>query len=147
MMESPMTRNCHVGFGERYEETHQSQDWKVRFVPTPFSPLLSNIGLHGIEELIKSHNKRMGIIRYADDFVVTAKSRGELEEIIPSVKHWLSERGLEFSQEKTKLVHIDEGFNFLGFNARQYRTGLVFPKQANRRTSCVPKTLAAFIAE
>ncbi len=35
MMESRMTRNCHVRFGERYEETHQSRDWKVRFVPTP----------------------------------------------------------------------------------------------------------------
>ena len=43
MMESRMTRNCHVRFGERYEETRQSQDWKVRFVPTPCSPLLANI--------------------------------------------------------------------------------------------------------
>ena len=48
MMKSPMTRNCHVGFGERDEETHQSQGWEVRFVPTPFSPLLANIGLHGL---------------------------------------------------------------------------------------------------
>ena len=56
MMESPMTRNCHVGFGERDEETHQSQDWEVRFVPTPFSPLLANIGLHALETLIKATN-------------------------------------------------------------------------------------------
>ncbi len=88
MMESPMTRNCHVGFGERYEETHQSQDWKVRFVPTPFSPLLANIALHGMEESIKRfaeslemrdkkgrmlnyEHKRssLNLIRYADDFV------------------------------------------------------------------------------
>ncbi len=55
MMESPMTRNCHVGFGERYEETHQSQDWEVRFVPTPCSPLLANIALHGMEERIKEY--------------------------------------------------------------------------------------------
>ena len=34
---------------ERYEETRQSQDRKVRFVPTPFSPLLANIALHGME--------------------------------------------------------------------------------------------------
>jgi hypothetical protein len=51
MMESPMTRNCHVGFGERYEETHQSRDGKVRFVPTLFSPLLANIALNGIEKI------------------------------------------------------------------------------------------------
>ena len=50
MMESRMTRNCHVRFGERYEETHQSQDWKVRFVPTLFSPLLANIALCGMEQ-------------------------------------------------------------------------------------------------
>ena len=53
MMESRMTRNCHVRFGERYEETHQSQDWKVRFVPTPFSPLLANIALHGIQKMLE----------------------------------------------------------------------------------------------
>ncbi len=46
MMESRMTRNCHVRFGERDEETRQSQGRKVRFVPTPFSPLLANIALH-----------------------------------------------------------------------------------------------------
>ncbi len=43
MMESRMTRNCHVRFGERYEETRQPKDWKMRFVPTPSSPLLANI--------------------------------------------------------------------------------------------------------
>jgi hypothetical protein len=47
MMESRMKRNFHVRFGERYEETRQSQGRKVRFVPTPFSPLLANIALDG----------------------------------------------------------------------------------------------------
>ena len=70
MMESPMTRNCHVGFGERDEETHRSQGWEVRFVPTPSSPLLSNIGLHGLENLVKSFNPKLGIVRYADDFIL-----------------------------------------------------------------------------
>ena len=63
------------------------------------SPLLSNIGLHGLEALTKTHNKKMGIIRYADDFVITAKSKEELEEFIPRIKQWLSERGLEISTE------------------------------------------------
>jgi len=53
MMESPMTKNCHVGFGERYEETHQSQDWEVRFVPTPLNPLLANIAPDWMENEIK----------------------------------------------------------------------------------------------
>ncbi len=74
------------------------------------SPLLSNIGLHGLETMVKSHNKKLGIIRYADDFILTSKSKEDLEEIIPRVKQWLAERGLELSTEKTKLVHIDFSF-------------------------------------
>jgi RNA-directed DNA polymerase len=57
------------------------------------SPILSNIGLHGLETVIKNQNQKLGIIRYADDFVITAKSRKELEKIIPRVKQWLLERG------------------------------------------------------
>jgi hypothetical protein len=64
MMESPMTRNCHVGFGERYEETRQSRDWKVRFVPTLFSPLLANIALHGMEERIKEYAETLDMKDY-----------------------------------------------------------------------------------
>lgn len=64
MMESRMTRNCHVRFGERYEETRQSQSRKVRFVPTPFSPLLANIALHGMEERIKKYAETLDIKDY-----------------------------------------------------------------------------------
>jgi hypothetical protein len=48
MMESRMTRKCHVRFGERDEETRKLKGLKVRFVPTPLSPLLANIALHGM---------------------------------------------------------------------------------------------------
>ena len=51
MMESRMTRKCHVRFGERDEETRKLRDLKVRFVPTPFSPLLANIAIHGLEDI------------------------------------------------------------------------------------------------
>ena len=93
------------------------------------SPLLSNIGLHGLEELVRIHNKKLGVIRYADDFVVTAKNRKDIEEIIPKIEHWLIERGLEFSEEKTKVIHIDDGFDFLGFNARCYKKKLLIKPQ------------------
>ena len=96
------------------------------------SPLLSNIGLHGLETTVKTHNQRMGIVRYADDFIVTAKYREELEEIIPRIKQWLLERGLELSTEKTKLVHIDEGFDFLGFNLRHYGGKLLIKPQKKK---------------
>lgn len=96
------------------------------------SPLLSNIGLHGLEELAKSINKKIGVVRYADDFVITSKSREELEEIITRVKQWLADRGLELSTEKTKLVHIDEGFDFLGFNVRHYSGKLLIKPQKQK---------------
>jgi RNA-directed DNA polymerase len=87
MMESPMTRNCHVGFGERYEETHQSQDWKVRFVPTPFSPLLANIALNGIEDIHQS-------VRYADDMVIILKPKDEAEQILARL-HTHEQKGIK----------------------------------------------------
>ena len=96
------------------------------------SPLLSNIGLHGLENLVKSFSKRIGIVRYADDFILTAKTREEIEDIIPRVKQWLLERGLELSTEKTKIVHMDEGFDFLGFNVRQYNGKLLIKPQKEK---------------
>ena len=95
------------------------------------SPLLSNIGLHGLESVVKTF-KRLGFVRYADDFILTARSKKELEEATPRVKQWLSERGLEFSKEKTKIVHMDEGFNYLGFNARHYKGKLLIKPQKEK---------------
>jgi RNA-directed DNA polymerase len=80
------------------------------------SPLLANIGLHGLEEHIKSNNPKLGFIRYADDFIVTAKDSESLENVLIEIKQWLSQRGLEISAEKTRIVNIEDGFNFLGFN-------------------------------
>ena len=96
------------------------------------SPLLANIGLHGLENLIKNRNSKLGIIRYADDFIITAKSKEDIEEVLPEVKQWLSSKGLELSTEKTKLVQIDEGFNFLGFNVRQYKGKLLIKPQKEK---------------
>lgn len=96
------------------------------------SPLLANIGLHGLEEFIKSKNKKLGIIRYADDFVVTAKDKKSLENILNQIKQWLSERGLEISIEKTRIIQIDEGFNFLGFNLRHYGGKLLIKPQKEK---------------
>ena len=84
------------------------------------SPLLANIGLHGLENYIKSTNPKLGVVRYADDFVVTARDRGSLEIVQDQIKQWLSTRGLELSTEKTIITSMDEGFDFLGFNHRHY---------------------------
>lgn len=96
------------------------------------SPLLANIGLHGLEEYIKQCNPKLGIIRYADDFVVTAKDKESLEKVFIQIKQWLSERGLEISAEKTRIVHIDDGFDFLGFNPRQYKGKLLIKPQKGK---------------
>ncbi|MDJ0583439.1 group II intron reverse transcriptase/maturase [Crocosphaera sp.] len=105
------------------------------------SPLLANIGLHGLEEVIKSiklprdkwnNRPKLGIIRYADDFIVTAKNKETLESIKDLIKEWLSTRGLELSEEKTRIVHIEEGFNFLGFNLRHYDGKLLIKPQKEK---------------
>jgi RNA-directed DNA polymerase len=85
------------------------------------SPLLANIGLHGLETFIKQANPKLGIIRYADDFVITSKDYESLEVALTQIKQWLSQRGLEISAEKTRVVNIEDDFDFLGFNIRQYK--------------------------
>lgn len=80
------------------------------------SPLLANVALDGLQQLI---GNKYGFIRYADDFVITARSKEQIEAILPTVEAFLRERGLVLNTEKTRIVSIDCGFNFLGFNVRQ----------------------------
>src|SRR4028118_290961 len=82
------------------------------------SPLLANIGLHGLETYIKSTNPKLGLVRYADDFIVTARDKRSLEIAQTQIQQWLSERGLELNSEKTLITSMEDGFDFLGFNHR-----------------------------
>lgn len=82
------------------------------------SPVLANVALDGMEALL---GKNFGFVRYADDFVVTAKSKEELLTIKPTIEKWLAIRGLALNDEKTRIVPINDGFDFLSFNIRQYR--------------------------
>ena len=98
------------------------------------SPLLANIALDGMERLFgaeradgrhvtpclrRGSNRGINLVRYADDFVVTAPSREVFEGyVIPRLAEFLAGRGLELSEAKTRIVHIDDGFDFLGFNLR-----------------------------
>lgn len=88
------------------------------------SPVLCNMALDGIANMLKknfSKHKGINFIRYADDFIVTGHSKDTLEkQIKPAITAFLQERGLELSQEKTKITHITEGFDFLGQNVRKY---------------------------
>jgi len=82
------------------------------------SPLLANIALDGLERLCRE--SRCGFIRYADDFIVTARRREDLVKLKPHIEEWLKKRGLILNAEKTRIVSIQDGFNFLGFNMRHY---------------------------
>jgi RNA-directed DNA polymerase len=93
------------------------------------SPLLANIALNGMQQVLPAG---LGYVRYADDFVITAKTRSELERSIPAIERWLAARGLVLNKEKTRLVSMKQGFNFLGFTVRHYRNGscLITPEKA-----------------
>ncbi len=102
------------------------------------SPLLANIALDGMERLFgaenskgnytspsnrRGENNKLNLIRYADDFVVIAPSRERIiNYVLPTLQTFLKERGMELNEAKTKIVHRDDGFDFLGFNIRQYHS-------------------------
>ena len=111
------------------------------------SPALANCALDGLERLLQDKYpagkrlKSLGgekpyvhLIRYADDFVITSKSKELLEgEIKPLVEQFLQERGLELSPTKTVITHVERGFDFLGQNVRRYPNGklLIKPSKKN----------------
>jgi RNA-directed DNA polymerase len=94
------------------------------------SPVLANIALDGLGAVLQrlklpSGRGHLHLVRYCDDFVVTAPRRDLLEGALPHISTWLAERGLELHPEKTRIVHIDQGFPFLGFHLRRYKGKLL----------------------
>ncbi|MFY9221109.1 MAG: group II intron reverse transcriptase/maturase [Blastocatellia bacterium] len=99
------------------------------------SPTIMNIVLDGLEkELLKKFspnnraklNNKVHFVRYADDFIVTGSSKELLEQKVkPIITAFLQERGLELSEEKTRIAEISKGFNFLGKNVRKYKGKLL----------------------
>jgi RNA-directed DNA polymerase len=88
------------------------------------SPVIANMTLNGLEILLKKQFSRKGqkvnLVRYADDFVISGATKELLEnEVKPLVELFLKERGLELSQEKTLITHIEDGFDFLGQHVRK----------------------------
>jgi len=88
------------------------------------SPTLSNMVLDGLEEAVSCavpRRSRVNFIRYADDFIITGKSKTILEDAVrPVVEGFLAERGLCLSPEKTLVTHIKDGFTFLGQTFRKH---------------------------
>lgn len=101
------------------------------------SPTLANMVLDGLEARLaeairkrKSNGKviyhpKVNLVRYADDFIVTGDSPETLAKVKQVVVAFLQERGLTLSEEKTRVVHISDGFDFLGQNVRMYDSKLL----------------------
>ncbi|WP_129562829.1 group II intron reverse transcriptase/maturase [Paraburkholderia dokdonensis] len=111
------------------------------------SPTLANVTLNGLEReliehlgakfgIVKAKKLKVNVVRYADDFVITGISKEVLDnEIRPWVEAFLATRGLQLSEEKTRVLHIDEGFDFLGWNFRKYSGKLLIkPSKKNVKT-------------
>jgi RNA-directed DNA polymerase len=107
------------------------------------SPMLLNIALHGMEEAAGVRYTRRDpqgahvardspvLVRYADDFVVMCHTLDQAEQVRHRLAGWLAPRGLAFNEDKTHIVHVERGFDFLGFNVRRYDGKLLIkPSQA-----------------
>lgn len=125
-----------------------------RFTPTEegtpqggvVSPLLLNVALHGMEQAAGVRYRHLDadradvakgspvLIRYADDFLVFCHSRQEAEQVKARLSDWLAARGLAFNEDKTRIVTLDEGCDFLGVTVRRYAGKLLIkPSRAALR--------------
>jgi RNA-directed DNA polymerase len=135
-----------------------------RFAPTEqgtpqggvISPLIFNVALHGMEQAAGAAyqaNPYLGamdsvpgtpvLVRYADDFVVLCDSREQAEQARTRLAPWLAARGLAFNEDKTRVVRLSEGFDFLGFNVRRYRNGKLLIKPSTDAVRRVRRRLSA----
>ncbi len=93
------------------------------------SPLLANIAFHGMEAAmgVRYNNRdetisRRGLVRYADDFVVFCETENDAHAARAEMAAWLALRGLRLSETKTRITHASDGFDFLGYNVRLYKS-------------------------
>jgi RNA-directed DNA polymerase len=124
------------------------------------SPVLMNLALDGLEAALRSKfplcyervplrglRPKVHLIRYADDFIITGRTKEQLEcEVRPLVEAYLKERDLALSEEKTKLTHINEGFDFLGQNVRKHNGKLIIKPSRKSVTTFLAKVRAVIKA-
>jgi len=134
-----------------------------RFAPTEegtpqggvISPVLLNVALHGMEETAGVRYFVTGrdagsavpgspvLVRYADDLVALCETRAQAEQVKARLATWLDPRGLTFNEDKTRIVHLDEGCDFLGFTIRRYRNGKLLIKPSKAAVRRIRERLAA----
>ena len=110
------------------------------------SPTMANMVLDGLERILKDRfhpSCQVHIVKYADEFIITGRSKELLQyEVKPVVETFLRERGLVLSQEKTRVVPIREGFNFSGQHVRKYGGKLLVKPAKNNVRSFLDKIRA-----
>jgi RNA-directed DNA polymerase len=128
----------------------------------PISPILANIALDGMGRLLderftltrrgtvnmtKAGRNKVHLVRYADDFVVTAATPQVAEEAKAMVAEFLAQRGLELSEEKTLVTHVEEGFDFLGWNFRKFGGKLLVKPSKRSVRSFLRETHACILRD
>jgi RNA-directed DNA polymerase len=119
------------------------------------SPVLLNVALHGLETAAGVRYRRCGadaanakpgapvLVRYADDLVALCHTREQVLQVKARLADWLAPRGLVFNEDKTRVVHFTEGFDFLGFNVRRYRNGKLLIKPSTAAVKRIKQRLSA----
>ncbi|WP_371750450.1 group II intron reverse transcriptase/maturase [Streptomyces sp. NBC_01283] len=117
------------------------------------SPLLLNVALHGMGDAIGANLPTArwqapspALIRYADDFVAICATEQEAHDLKVKLAEWLDPRGLSFNEEKTRVVHLSEGFDFLGFNIKRFGDKTI-TKPSKEAVQRVKKKIKATIRE
>jgi RNA-directed DNA polymerase len=114
------------------------------------SPVLANMALDGLEMALQDafpkrlrQRYKIHLVRFADDFIIVCALKEVLEEQVkPLVEHFLAERGLELSPEKTHITHISDGFDFLGQNIRKYNDKLLIKPSRKSIGVCLNRVRA-----
>jgi site-specific DNA recombinase len=133
-----------------YPSDNDPEKKVCNFVGGEISPVLANMTLDGLETLLREkypptstrgRRSKVQMVRYADDFIITSSSQTQLEkEVKPLVIGFLQERGLELSEEKTKITHIADGFDFLGQNIRKYN-GILLNRPSKKNVKAFLKDM------
>jgi len=109
--------------------------------------VLLNVALHGMEQAAGVRYRTSGVnadrvvpgspvlVRYADDLVAMCESREQAGQVKARLAAWLAPRGLAFNDDKTRIVRLEEGFEFLGMYIRRYRNGKLLIKPGRRPCS------------
>jgi RNA-directed DNA polymerase len=120
------------------------------------SPCLLNVALHGLEAAAGTRyypggRKDAGksvpgspvVVRYADDLVALCVSATQAQQVKDRLAQWLAPRGLAFNEDKTRIVRLEDGFDFLGFSIRRHRNGKLLTKPGKAAVQRIRSRLAA----